>query len=278
MYGVSRTEEQPLVSVVIPAYNAGGTLERLLDSVRGQSWDKLEIIVVDDGSTDDTHDVAVKAAEADARVRVIRQDCLGVSAARNAGLKWCTGKYIRFVDADDLVPKESIEQMVRRAETDGSELVIGGYTQYVKDLRSVHNLASRGETVSCDAMMDHLCSHANSYYYGVLWNKLFLRELVEKGNVRFEHAFTWGEDFAFVMDYLREVKTVSFMKEAVYDYIRSAGSTTVQQGLDSVRHPVKNMRIKVELYEHLKDMYKSRGLYEKYKPRLWMYLFRVGLW
>jgi hypothetical protein len=67
------------------------------------------------------------------------------------------------------------------------------------------------------------------------------------------------------------------MKETVYDYRRSAGSTTVRQAFDSVRHPLFNIRVKIGIYEHLKRMYMHRGQYDRYKNRLWMYLFRVGL-
>ena len=270
-------QAEPTVSVVIPAYNAEKTLRRMLDSVLGQTWQKMQVILVDDGSSDGTVALAREAAKKDPRLTVIAGESLGVSATRNRALELCSGKYIRFVDADDTLPADSMEIMVRRAEQDGSELVIGGYDQYFGENRSFHNLAKRNDTVPCDEMLDHLCSHANSYFYGVLWNKLFLRELAEKQQCRFQEDLTWGEDFAFVMDYLRGVTRVSYMMDSLYDYRRSANSATVKQVLDCVKHPAENTRIKGELYRHLKDMYRARGQYDKYRKKLWMYLFRVGL-
>ena len=270
-------QSEPMVSVVIPAYNVTKTLPRLLECLLNQTWQNLQIILVDDGSEDGTVLMARKAAEKEPRLTVVTQGNLGISYARNAGLALCEGKYIRFIDADDTLPLDSIERMVRRAEKDGSELVIGGYDQYFGERRSFHNLAGRDDTVPCDDMMRHLCDHANSYFYGVLWNKLFLREIAEKQNCRFQENLTWGEDFAFVMDYLAGVSRVSFMKDSLYDYRRSANSTSIRQVLDCVKHPAENTRIKGDLYRHLKDMYRKRGLYEKYKNRLRMYLFRVGL-
>ena len=270
-------QSEPMVSVVIPAYNVTKTLPRLLECLLNQTWQNLQIILVDDGSEDGTVLMARKAAEKDPRLTVVTQGNLGISYARNAGLALCEGKYIRFIDADDTLPLDSIERMVRRAEKDGSELVIGGYDQYFGERRSFHNLAGRDDTVPCDDMMRHLCDHANSYFYGVLWNKLFLREIAEKQNCRFQENLTWGEDFAFVMDYLAGVSRVSFMKDSLYDYRRSANSTSIRQVLDCVKHPAENTRIKGDLYRHLKDMYRKRGLFEKYKKRLWLYLFRVGL-
>jgi len=270
-------QSEPMVSVVIPAYNVTKTLQRLLDCLLNQTWQNLQIILVDDGSEDGTVLMAREAAEKDPRLTVVTQGNLGISYARNAGLALCEGKYIRFIDADDTLPLDSIERMVRRAEKDGSELVIGGYDQYFGERRSFHNLAGRDDTVPCDDMMRHLCDHANSYFYGVLWNKLFLREIAEKQNCRFQENLTWGADFAFVMDYLAGVSRVSFMKDSLYDYRRSANSTSIRQVLDCVKHPAENTRIKGDLYRHLKDMYRKRGLFEKYKKRLWLYLFRVGL-
>ena len=98
-----------------------------------------------------------------------------------------------------------------------------------------------------------------------------------KCGCHFQEDLTWGEDFAFVMDYFSGVNQVSFMKDSLYDYRRTANSTSIRQVLDCVKHPAENTRIKGELYWHLKNMYRKRGLYEKYKNRLWLYLFRVGL-
>ena len=100
---------------------------------------------------------------------------------------------------------------------------------------------------------------------------------MEKYNCRFQEDLTWGEDFAFVMDYFIGVNQVSFMKDSLYDYRRSANSTSIRKVLDCVKHQAENTRIKGELYWHLKNMYRKRGLYEQYKNRLWLYLFRVGL-
>jgi len=274
---VKAEQTEPMVSVVIPAYNAEGTLQRMLDSVLGQTWKQIQVILVDDGSTDGTLEAARRAAKKDPRLTVVPQGNLGVSTTRNAALALCRGKYIRFVDADDTLPSDSVERMVRRAEADGSDLVIGGYDQYFGEKHSYHNLAGREDTVECDEILDHLCAHANSYFYGVLWNKLFLRETAEKEKYWFQEDLTWGEDFAFVMDYLAGAGRVSFMNESLYHYRRTPGSTSVQQVIDCLKHPAGNIRVKIELYRHLKGMYIRRGQYGKYRKRLWMYLFRVGL-
>ena len=269
--------EQPLISVVIPAYNAGATLERTLDSLRQQSWKALEIIVVDDGSKDDTLEIARRIAAEEPRMTILTQKNAGVSAARNLGLTRCRGKYIRFMDSDDTMPPDSMERLVTRAEQDGAELVIGGYTEYIGTLERRKNLANREDVLTLEQLFPLLCRQANSYFYGVLWNKLFRRELVEANRLRFQTEYTWGEDFAFVMDYLAGVQRIAYLKELVYDYRRSPNGLSVVQVWDSVIHPLRNSRMKWSLYQHLKRLYVKRGAWPDYRNRLWVYLFRVGL-
>ena len=269
--------EETLVSVVIPAYQAEATLARALESVLAQSWHNLQVIVVDDGSRDGTLAVAREAAKRDDRVQVLTQANAGVSAARNLGLAACRGTWICFVDADDTLPADSVAIRVRQASRNRAQLVIGGYTEYVGPATRFKNLAKREATLSFEEILPELSLHANSYFYGVLWNKLFARSVLEKTGAAFGREFTWGEDFAFVMDYLQGVDRVAYMKESVYDYRRNPESATIRQVLDSVVHPLGNIRTKRQLYGHLKALYVARGAFPAYRHRLWHYLFRVGL-
>ena len=265
----------PLVSIVIPAHNEEKALARLLDSILCQTYEPLQIILVDDGSTDGTLAIARSYAEKDPRLTVLTQPCSGVSAARNRALPLCTGKYIRFADSDDTLPPDSVALLVRRAEADGTGLVISGYTAYIGDLGRYKNLAKREDTIPVHQALKHISRFSNSYFYGVLWNKLYLRELV--GDLRFDEMVFWGEDFAFNMSYLKKAETIAYMKEPVYDYRRNPTSATFRQVLDCVLHPMNNIRIKIRLYRALKDLYVSRGEYETYRKTLWLYLFRAGM-
>ena len=105
---------QPLISVIIPNYNGAATLDETLTSVRGQSYANLEIILVDDGSRDDSVVRARRHADADPRVRIIRQDNAGVAAARNTGWRAAVGDIVAFVDSDDLWAADKIERQAER--------------------------------------------------------------------------------------------------------------------------------------------------------------------
>ena len=270
---------QPLftVSVIIPAYNASATIEKALDSVIRQSYKNLEIIIVDDGSTDRTLEIVSNRSVTEPRLKIISQNNRGVSSARNAALSVCKGDFIRFVDADDTLPPDSVEQMVKRAAEDHADLVIGGYKEYVERLSVMKNLENRNDTVDFESILPSLTRHANSYFYGVLWNKLFSGKLVRQFSVCFDSSLWWGEDFAFVMSYLKHADHIAFMQTSVYEYRRSSSSTSFRQVLDCFVHPLGNIKIKRKLYGYLKGLYQERSVYESYKNVLWHYLFRVGL-
>ena len=273
--GVAPLDSTPLVSIIIPAHNEEKALPRLLDSVISQTYPHLQIILVDDGSTDETLTVARRYAEKDNRITVLTRPCGGVSSARNEGLPLCRGKYIRFADSDDTLPPDSVALLVARAEADGADLVISAYTEYIGEHPRFMNLVNRTDTLSSHEALDIIDRRSNSYFYGVLWNKLFVREKI--GDLRFDEHLTWGEDFSFVMSYLKNAETIAYMTDSVYDYRRTPTSATFRQALDSVLHPIKNIRIKLLLYRVLKDLYVTRGEYAAHRRTLWIYIFRFGM-
>lgn len=269
--------DEPLISVVIPAYKAEKRLNRCLESVCAQSWKNLEIFVVDDGSPDGTGEIAEAWEKKDPRVRAIHQPNAGVSAARNRGLAECRGEWVRFVDADDILPEDSIARLYARAKENGSDLVIAGYEQHVGELVIRANLADRDETLTVDRFLPFLNKYANSFFCGVLWNKLFRRDLIEKKPIRFEGGLGYGEDFLFVCEYLKEAEKITFSRDNVYCYVRHPHSMTFSQTWDSFQHPIRNLKAKMRLYRGLRNLFQERGAYEQYRKTLWLYLFRATL-
>ena len=119
--------ERPLISVIIPVYNVAPYLKRCLDSVAAQTWENLEVWLVDDGSTDGSLALCEARAEQDSRFRVLRQANAGVSAARNRGMDHAAGQYLQFVDGDDFLPPDATENLARTAAATGADLVVGRF-------------------------------------------------------------------------------------------------------------------------------------------------------
>ena len=267
----------PLMSVVIPVWNGGKVIEACLDSVTGQDMTDMEIIVVDDGSTDDTWAILQRKAAQDGRIRPIHQKNGGVSAARNRALPECRGEFIRFVDADDILPPGAMTALVSKALANESDLVIAAYNEVVGPMRTERCLRRCEDTMPCNDMLRHFNVWSNSFYYGVLWNKLFRREIIQQNGIEFISGLHWGEDFAFVCRYLTHAQRVSYTRAVVYDYQRNAEGMTIRQFLVCLRNPLTNSRMKWQLFQELKSLYFARGQYPRYRWTLWLYLFRVTL-
>ena len=267
---------EALISVVIPAHNAEKTVTACLESILRQDWKALQIVVVDDGSTDRTAELVSAMAQRDPRIELIRQKNGGVSSARNAGLRQCRGEYIRFTDSDDVMAENSLRTLVDTMERTDSDLVIGAYTEVLGRYRTRRSLVKEPRTLEMDAVLRDLDRYAITFYYSVLWNKLFRRESLERQGISFNEALDWGEDFCFVMNYLREARRVSYVTDLVYEYNRRADGLIMKQFWSSVCHPWANIKKKLTMYDNLKQLFIHRGVYPEYRRRLWMFLFRFS--
>ena len=267
----------PLVSVIIPAYNAVKTLERCLESVLAQDYETMEIIVVDDGSKDETRELIRRYAEQDSRIHPICQENKGVSAARNAALAAASGEYIRFADSDDRLTAGAVSHMVALLEKTGADMAVGGFNEIIGPVSKARNLADRNDEMDTKTFMRWMHPHANSFFVGVLWNKLFRADIIRRTGASFREGLNYGEDFLFVMSCLRDVKKVVFTKKIVYDYIRNSYGLTLQQAVNSIRHPLSILKTKKWLYMGLLEAYRSTGCYEEHKHVLWLYWIRFAL-
>ncbi|MFN8108079.1 MAG: glycosyltransferase [Nocardioidaceae bacterium] len=209
------------ISVIVPVYNAGSHLHHCLESIQGQTHAALEIIVVDDGSTDDSSEIIESFTIHDPRFTAVRQDNAGVSSARNAGLTLATGDYVSFVDADDWLEPTAYEQMLGAINHDGVDFATCGYS--VDDLASSRahpipdEFLDRRDT---KAGLDLLLGTPNRFVY----TRIFRRELVR--STRFREDLHWGEDTIFVLEVIKRAQATACVAQPLYHYVQSEGSAT----------------------------------------------------
>lgn len=211
-----------LVSVIIPLYNRKQLIERCVQSALCQTHRELEIIIVDDGSTDGCEEELERLAAADSRVRVCHKPNGGVSSARNAGLDMATGEYVQFLDSDDTLLPYAIETTVAEIERSGADAVIFG-------MRYSEPSATENREVSAPASFSRLedyfihCRGLGGLCSPV--NKLFRRNRLE--TLRFRRDVSWGEDMIFSLHYLTAASSFSLLPESLYVvYDNSPGSLT----------------------------------------------------
>ena len=186
---------KPMVSVIVPVYNAEQTIRRCVASILDQQFTDLELLLVDDGSTDGSGAICDEFAARDARVTAIHQKNAGVSAARNHALDLAQGVYLQFLDSDDWITPDATRSLVRAAEAHRCDLVIADFYRVVGERLSRKGDIDEDSLLTREEYAAHMMENPADFYYGVLWNKLYRRELVERYHLRMDPEVSWCEDF-----------------------------------------------------------------------------------
>lgn len=221
--------DSPLVSVVIPVYNAEATLGATVESVLSQTYRNIEVVLVDDGSTDGSLAVAYELSRADRRIRAIHSENGGVSRARNRGIDEAKGDYLMFVDADDLLEPEAAEALVGDALAGGAPLAICGMSFDTLD-ESGRLVSGRARSMGWSAIVADLahagCTYERLYeanYVQSAWAKLFSLEELRAFNIRFDESLSSFEDHAFMLSCLACMAPLAVDARVLYRYCLRPG-------------------------------------------------------
>lgn len=215
-------ENSPLISVIVPVFNVERFLKDCIESVQNQSVHDLQIILIDDGSTDLSGKICDDFAKKDKRIQIIHQKNLGVSVARNVGLDMARGKYIAFVDSDDVLSVNAYSQLLRYSK---AGVLVMGQTQLMSENGELYPSTDIAEqVVSQQEFLDDLFAEKKFPYLGYPVDKLFIREIIEKNHLRFDPRIKLNEDRLFVLNYLMYCETIKLINEKIYYYRqRSSG-------------------------------------------------------
>ena len=261
----------PLVSIIVPVYNVEKYLPRCLESIAGQSWEDIEVWLVDDGSADGSLALCEAQAAADPRFHVLHQENAGVSAARNLALDRATGDYLQFVDGDDYLPTDATRHLVGTAGSTGADLVIGRFWRVSGGRQAVQGHIRGAQVLTRREFAQQMVKAPANFYYGVLWNKLYRRSIVEANGLRCDPELSWCEDFLFNLSYIRHVRLAATCPQPVYCYVKRSGSLVDTQL--TISRAVEMKRTTFPYYKHL---YQDLDLYEKEKLRVYRYLLSAA--
>ncbi|MFC6169392.1 glycosyltransferase family 2 protein [Loigolactobacillus jiayinensis] len=198
------------VSIIIPTYNAEKYIGICISSILDQSYPYLEVIIIDDGSTDHTQEI-VNSFD-DQRIKFFIQNNQGVSAARNKGLQFATGEYVTFIDSDDFVARIHIEKLVESIVNCNCELVICGYTTKQEGLSEQTNSFIMNESEIIESMFSF------DGVKGFTWTRLFKRDIIKKYNISFNENISMLEDVIFNLEYLQYINHTYFTGITTYYY------------------------------------------------------------
>lgn len=250
----------PIVSIIVPVYNAAKplcenktVLHRCIDSILNQEYRDYELIVVDDGSKDESGKILDEYAAKDECINVIHKENSGVSNTRNLAIQNARGKYIQFLDADDWITTDATKSLVRTMEESKADLVIADFYRVVGENTSHKGRIDSDKVLTRDEFADYMIQNPADYYYGVLWNKLYKKSIIDTYHLKMDASLSWSEDFIFNLEYLLHVKHVAPLQLPIYYYVKTEGSLVSQSRFD-IRNIVD---MKLSVIKYYDNFYKS---------------------
>lgn len=233
----------PTISIIIPVYNAGPYIEQCIRSVLDQTIREIEIIAVNDGSTDRSAALLDTIAATDVRLRVFHRSNSGVSATRNFGLQQATGTYIGFCDADDWMAPNMLEEL-------HTALTYNNCDWAICNVRVIQDGKPEKVRLNLTDQVIDIAKDRAAFVHGLMrfqydnanWNKLFTAALIRQKDIRFEEAMCIGEDLLFNLEYLQIANTAAIVSKPLYNY--RILSTSLYSGQSADRLPQFNLLYK----------------------------------
>lgn len=222
----------PKVSIIVPVYNSAKYIIRCVDSIREQTFKDLEILLINDGSKDDSLDKLKRFQSEDSRIRVIDKDNEGVSATRNRGVDEARGEYIQFVDSDDFIEKNMIENTLIELEEKEADLILTGL--YL-DIQNGDKISSSIQTfddevsIGANNISKSVLHRLNGTYINSPINKLYKKSIIINNNIKMDHDISLGEDLIFNIQYLKYCNKVIFKEASYYHYCMQANDNLTFQ-------------------------------------------------
>ena len=251
---------EPKISIIVPVYNGEKTIKRCIDSILEQTYENIEIIIVNDGSVDNTLSICEKNYKNNKNVFIFNINNGGVSNARNFGIEKSTGEYIIFVDGDDTLDQDMIISLYNNLKSN-KDIVICGIKLLDSNLNLVNELnysnTNKSDVVNLDKKeilqlfkIDLLNSPCN---------KLFISSIIKNNNLKFNSNLSIGEDLMFVMDYLEYINNIYVLNKSMYNYINSNNQSL------SIKINLEMYEIQMSIFKKIYSFLEKNKISIKYK-------------
>jgi len=243
------------ISIIIPVLNAQAFLSRSIESALGQSYQNIELILVDDGSTDHSQSLCSKYAAGDSRIKLISQQNKGPAAARNSGLRQAKGDFVFFLDADDFIQKKTIEILVDQQKQCQSELIMSNFNKQIttgqvrtqkisfspndQPFKGQHQVLSKPEVVS---YLRHFLKHPSNHLISYCWGRLYKLSIIKENSIFAPEGMRLFEDFIFNLKYLNYSKKPVLVNQPLYNYCMNNNRISASMAIinaDSLLHDMK---------------------------------------
>lgn len=216
---------KPLISVIIPIYNSEKYFDRCLNSILNQTYQNIEILLINDGSIDNSAKLCDMVAMKDKRIKVVHQTNKGVSSARNRGLDIANGEYITFIDSDDWIDRDAIEYLYENLINNNSDLSIYSFNKEYDNKKSYSNDFTEN-IINMNKKQGIKFVFNDDRCQGFVWNKLYKSKIInyKENKIRFNEDITVLEDLYFNIQYIDKCNKVTYINSAKYHYYISGDS------------------------------------------------------
>jgi len=243
-------KRSPKVSIIVPVYNASVYLESCLETLSKQTYLNYEVLLINDGSTDNSLDICVKYSNIYNNFITYSQVNKGVSSARNYGLKKASGEWITFVDSDDAVDKNYLEVLTKGIKNVKHDLIISGY--YINYVYEQYHILKIPEIIYSNTLQEKLFSIERKGLFNSIYSKLYKKCILSKHDIMFDEKLNNGEDLVFNCEYYKHVTNVQLIDQAAYHYKKRDISSLVNKYNENLEQMVKNCnQARFDLYSHL---------------------------
>lgn len=225
--------ENPLISIIVPVYNVEKYLRQCLESLINQTYKNIEIICINNGSTDKSSEILVEFAQKDSRIKIITQEKSGVSAARNSGLKIASGDYIMFVDSDDWTEIDACEKLITEAKLTGADVVLFSHYDVFPNKKNLYDISKNCK--KSYYKFDNIDDYIKNIIYapGILWDKFCRKDFIK--NIAFIPDLAQSEDMLFWFEVLYNKPAISVFNQALYNYRNISVSSILNAFENSIK-------------------------------------------
>lgn len=253
-----------LVSIIMPVYNSEKYLKEAIQSVIDQTYSKIELIIINDGSIDNSKTIIEEYCKNDARIILKNIQNSGVSSARNLGLSIAKGDFILFVDSDDIINKNFVKDMLE--VSNDYDLVICGYSK--KFIKHSDDIILHSKINNNEELLINIAS--NNLIGGFVWNKMFKAKIIKQNNIKFRKNIYVCEDMIFVFEYLSKIKSFIYIPKPLYLYRMRKSSATMQKNYDKSITELKAYEevMKINLSTQMLIFMKYRYIKSYYKLKI----------
>lgn len=222
-------KEEILISIIIPVYNSQEYICACMESILKQININCEIILVNDGSIDNSGKICDSYREKHDFIKVIHQKNGGPSEARNTGIEYAKGKYIIFIDSDDIIDEKAIEKLLKFAKEDESDIIFYGYRCEIrsKNIIKVSKIYYEEKTCEMEEFKKDFCKYLDKWYLSLITNKMYKREIINKNNIKFDIMLKNSEDLVFNFEFMKFCKKVSIKEDILYYYLKKNNDNSI---------------------------------------------------